>query len=395
MFKVHKTSVPAHGTCTSFFFGLAVAVLGLSFASTSGAQGQTWSWQTELIDSLGKFPAIIADRQGNIHVSYIHEGKGVMYAFRSAGAPKWYTMLIDAGGGPGNETTGIALDSAGNPQICFTPGPLKYSSFDGHEWKTESIGANTSLLEYSCSIAIASNGTPHVIWYQTHNADGSTFNHIRHAVKQDGVWLARTIDFDFETGKWNSLALDGTGSPRLSYSSLAGGELRFAALESNRWDISVIDSRNFKDNGSFNRGLGSSLILDKQGSPIISYYNDSLLKIARKREGRWINEIVDHTAPSNAWSAYRSTLMVDGQGLLHICYEDSGAIKHAVWDGTSWRVQLVTVGGNQPRWPSMAIDASGTVYIVYRDPVDNSLKVAVGHSGGSDPKAVAAGKENF
>ena len=378
-----------------FLVGLAFAALGLLFAKTSVAQGQTWSWRTEEVDSVGKFPAVSIDKQDSIHISYIHEGKGLMYAFRSSGSPKWYTMLVDAGGGPGNQTTGMALDSAGYPHICFTPGPLKYSSFDGHEWKTEWIGTNTSLLEYTCSIAIASNGTPHLIWYQTHNQDGSPFNHIRYAVKRDGVWLTQTIDFDFETGKWNSLALDGAGTPRLSYSSLAGGELRFAALASNRWDIGVIDSRNFKDNGSFNRGFGSSLILDSDGNPVISYYNDSLLKIARKREGKWKIEIVDHIAQSNAWSAYRSTLLIDSQGFLHICYEDSGAIKHAVWDGSGWRIQLITAGGLQPRWPSMAIDSAGTLYVVYREPVDNTLKMAVGVAAASGMKSAAGSKENF
>jgi hypothetical protein len=350
-----------------------------SFGSAAEhAQRQIWNWQNETIDSAGKFPSVAVDKSGGVHVSYIHEGKGVMYAFRPAGATKWFIMPIDSKGGPSNETTGIALDLNGNPHICFTPGPIKYDSFDGHEWRGEVIGSNTMPLEYTCSIAVSATGVPHIIWYQTHNEDGTLFLHLRHAAKESGVWLVRTVDFDFETGKWNSIAVDPTGKPHLSYSALSGGELRYATLDDNKWKISVIDSRNFKDNGSFNRGFGSSLILGRDGNPEISYYNDALLKFARNGAGKWKTEIVDHIMASGSWSGYRSSLLLDNHAVPHICYEDSGAVKHSFWNGEKWQIQLITPGGIQSRWPSMTIDLNDRLYIVYRDTLDGSLKVSVG-----------------
>jgi hypothetical protein len=359
--------------CALIFSGL-----GLVATKTATAQTQIWNWRSETVDAAGKFPSVVVDKHGGVHVSYISEGKGVMYAFRPPGASKWFTISIDSKGGPSNETTAIALDGDGNPRICFTPGPLKYSSFDGHEWKAELIGSNTMPLEYACSIAISSTGRPHIIWYQTHNEDGTLFLHLRHAIKQEDVWLVRTVDFDFETGKWNSIAVDEGGKPHLSYSALSGGELRYASLEGNKWEIDVIDSRNFKDNGSFNRGFGSSLILNRDGNPEISYYNDALLKIARKEGGKWKTEVVDHIMASGGWSGYHSTLLLDSHGAPHICYEDSGAVKHAVWSGEKWQIQLITSGGIKSRWPSMAIDVNDNLYIVYRDTLDGSLKVSIG-----------------
>ncbi len=352
-------------------------------------QAQTWSWHTETIDSAGKFPSLVIDKEGNIHVSYIRAGKGIMYAFRSVSAPRWFPLVIDGHGGPDGETTGIALDPQGNPHICFTPGPIKYSSFDGHEWKTEFIGTNTIYLEYTCSVAVSQDGTPHVIWYQTHNPDATYYNHLRYAVKQKGIWLMRTVDLEFETGKWNSIVVDAAGNPHISYSSLAGGELRYATLDSGKWNINIIDSRNMSD-GAFNRGLGSSIILDRDGHPEISYYNDAILKFARKVDGRWKTEIVDHVSGSSGWSGYKSSLLLDSHGIPHICYEDSGAVKHAIWSDNKWLVQLITTGGTESRWPSMAIGTDDTLYIAFRDAEDNSLKVAIGspsnlHEGTTAP----------
>jgi hypothetical protein len=342
------------------------------------AQTRTWTWESETIDTGGSFPSLAVDKQGNLHVSYLREGKGVMYGFRPAGSSKWFTMVIDSRSMPSNETTGIALDPQENPHICFTPGPLKYSSFDGHEWKTELIGTNTSTLEYTCSVAISSTGEPHIVWYQTHSPDGTPFLHIRYAAKKDGVWLMRTVDFDFETGKWNSIRLDAAGLPHLSYSSLSGGELRYAALNDDKWDVETIDSRNFKDNGSFNRGMGNAIALDVDGNPEISYYNDALLKFTKRIAGLWKTEVVDHVSASSSWSRYRSSIVLDSHAMPHICYEDSGAVKHAVWDGAKWQLQTLTLGSIQSRTPSMGLSADDKVYIAYRDSLDSTLKIAIG-----------------
>lgn len=377
MSKEHKgVNRIRQGVCWSFIGALAFSAIGI--APFVYGQTSEWTWQSETVDTSGRFPDIAVDSMGSLHVSYIQATKGVMYAFRPAGDSKWFKMVIDPKVGPSNETTGIAVGPQGNPFICSTPGPLKVSSFDGKEWKTELIGTNTFQLEYTCSIAISKDGTPQIIWYQTHNPDGTLFNHIRYATLQNGVWTLRTVDFDFETGKWNSLYLDSQGIPHLSYSSLAGGELRYATLDGDKWHVNIIDSRNFRGGGSYNRGLGSSLILDKDGKPQISYYNDSLLKFAHTVDGVWKTEVVDHVSASGAWSAYRSSIVLDSNGLPHICYEDSGAIKHAFWNGSVWKIQIVTPSAFQPRWPSMAIDGHDTLYIVYRDPSDDTIKVAVG-----------------
>ena len=378
--------LPRMAIAPLWFFVFLSALLLLSAGGY--AQAPSWTWQAETVDSGGAFPSLAVDKQLNLHLSYVRTGGSIMYAFRPAATSQWFKLSVDPGGGSANMTTGIALDSQGNPHICLTPGPLKYSHFDGHQWKTDFIGANTSLLEYTCSIKISDQGVPQIIWYQTHNEDGTPFLHIRYAAKRDGIWTTQTIDFDFETGKWNSIALDASGTPHISYSALSGGELRYASLDGDKWSVNIIDSRNFKDNGSFNRGFGNSITLDQDESPHISYYHDTLLKYARKVNGVWKTEVVDTVSGSRGWSGYKSVILLDSHGLPHICYEDSGAVKHAYWDGAKWRIQLITAGGLQARWPSAAIDANDTIYIAYRDSFDSSLKVSIGKLSNQTVKSV-------
>src|SRR5262249_4356161 len=171
---------------------------------------QAWSWTTETAaaNPSAKFTSIAVDNKGNIHVSYsTDQGFGQLnYAFRPATSSRWYNMVLDEK--LGAFYTRVALDGQGNPQICYTPRQTKYAFWDGLKWNILEIAPHVGTTEYSCSLAIGNDGKRHVIWYQTHAADYAWYLHLRHAVFEDGAWMLRTVDFDGEAGKWNSIVLD-------------------------------------------------------------------------------------------------------------------------------------------------------------------------------------------
>src|SRR5437899_6479399 len=105
----------------------------------------------------------------------------------------------------GTFTTKLTLDANDNPHLCYTPGVIKYARFDGKQWRTIQIEGDD--IGYTCSVVISKDGVPHLTWYQLWR----NILHIRYAVLQDSTWLARTLDSDFETGKWNSMVLDTQG----------------------------------------------------------------------------------------------------------------------------------------------------------------------------------------
>jgi hypothetical protein len=336
------------------------------------ALAQTWTWSTEDVDVSGKFTSLAADDAGNLHLSYASD-EGIKYGFRPAGSSKWFTMVIDKA----DSFTRIALDSRGNPHICYTPETIKYASWNGRKWEIEQIDPGIGVASYSCSLAIAADGTPHVVWYQERNLDYSNYLHFKYAVLQGGVWLARTIDFDAQTGKWNSMSVDAHGFPHISYDAYVSGQLKYASWDGKNWTIQAVDARSASNEPY--RGMGNSLVLDSNGRAMISYYYEASLKIARQQDRGWAIETVSPAAPLTSWTGYRSFLILDLQGLPHIAYDDGGTLKHAYWDGKRWHIQvLVSAGDDHFRYCSMTVGRDNSLYISYRDPVDGSLKVAVG-----------------
>ena len=163
---------------------------------------QSWNWRMEDVDSQGSSSSLIADRQGNLHLSYyVSQGGLVKYGFRPAGDSKWYTMSID--NNLGVLETQITVDSQDNPHICYTPRIMKYAHWDGRRWQIQEVDPGTGLIAYVCSIQVSSDGKPMISWY----LESGTY--LRYAVLQDGVWVARSIEGgDSFPGKWSSMALD-------------------------------------------------------------------------------------------------------------------------------------------------------------------------------------------
>jgi hypothetical protein len=227
-------------------------------------------------------------------------------------------------------------------------------------------------------LAISSDGTPYVSWYQVRTTSGSSYYHIRTALLQDGAWLARTLDFDGEAGKWNSTVVDHQGTAFVSYSIFPTGELKIAQFNGKEWQVSFIDSLG-RDSSKVTRGMGNCLRVDAQGALHISYFSEKELRYAVRQGDQWLVQKVDDISPLGSWAGYLSSLGFDRAGNPHISYDDGSALKHAYWDGMRWHTQIVAPAGTEPyRYSSLGVGPDDTIYISYRDPQDGSLRVAVG-----------------
>jgi hypothetical protein len=356
----------------SRFVARAAAVLFFSFLASGATRAQSWSWTYDLIDLPAKFPSLAVDSSSNLHISYADGSGALKYGFRPAGSAKWFFMVLDKQ--LGGFTTRITLDSKDNPHICYTPEILKYTHFDGKQWQTVQIDKESGEVGYTCSIVVSKDGVPHLTWYQLSN----NILHLRYAVLQDKIWLTRTLDFDFQTGKWNSMVLDPQGNPLVTYSYWTGGELRVAHWDGKQWKVSIVDSP-ARNRGESNIGQGNSLILDSTGKPHISFYSEKILKYAHMVGDEWKIENVDQFTWLGGWAHFRSSIVLDKQARPHICYEDAGVLKHAYWDGKQWRIQVIARSGlDSLRYSTMAIDPNDNIYIAFRDPEDNTLKLATG-----------------
>jgi hypothetical protein len=197
--------------------------------------------------------------------------------------------------------------------------------------------------------------------------------------------MARTVDYDREAGKWNALTLDDQGNPYIFYSAFPPGDLKSGHWDGKKWDIDV----KFSPAAPFSSGLGISVLRTPQKDINVSFYESPLdgskstangsLKFARLTAKGWAMETVDSVVQGASWVGYRSSLVLDKNGYPHVSYEDHGTLKHAYWDGKRWHVQVVAPRVIEPYlYSSMAIDKEDLLHISYRDPADGSLKVAIG-----------------
>jgi hypothetical protein len=335
---------------------------------------ETRVWRTESVDEAGKFTSIAADNDGNIHLSYTDD-QDIKYAFRPAGnKSKWFVMLID----PGNSYTNLALDSQGHPHICYTGRVLRYAHWDGSTWKKQTIATDNAPIGYSCALAISPDGTPHVSWYREKNADNTLYTHIKFAELQNNTWIVRTLDFNMQTGKWESMTLDPRGNPVLSFDAYVKGLLRYAHKDGDEWKIETVDFRG-RTNEVYDVGMGNSVVVSKNGTPYISYVDGENVKLAYPSGDNWKVETIDSYHPLGSWVGYRTSLVLDSHEHPHIAYDAGGVLKHAYWDGQKWHIEVLARGGFQGyKYCSLTVDGRDSLYISYTDPDDGSLKVAIG-----------------
>jgi hypothetical protein len=352
----------------------AVLLPALALTTSLRADTSSWNFTPETVDAATRFTSLAVDASGNVHLAYVSPGDHVSYAFRDVRTGKWFTTEIDGRA----SFTSLSLDSRGNPSICYTQQGMHYAHWDGAEWHKEQIAQGAGTIAYYCSVAVSPDDVPHVTWYQERTPQDTNYLHMRYAYLDNGEWLVKTIDWDSQTGKWNTMVLDKEGKPHLSFDSFVNGQLKYAFWDGKAWVVRAVDSRTASQQPG--RGMGNCLILDANGRPMISYFEDAAFKYARQVEdGRWSIETLASTNPSGTWAGYRSSQALDNQGFPHVVYEDSGLLRHMYWDGKVWHTQIIARAGAQRlRFASIAISANNTIYISYCDPDDGSLKVAVG-----------------
>jgi hypothetical protein len=351
-------------------FAAVVTLLPL----VAAAADNVWTFKTEPVDASGKFSSIKVDAQGNVHLAYTIEGDHAKYAFRDLATGHWWITDLDKQA----SFTSLALDAQGNPHICYTQRTMRYAHWDGRIWQKEEISPGAGAIAYYCSVGVAPDQTPHVTWYQERTAQDTNYLHMRYAVLRDGQWLAKTIDWDAQTGKWHTMVIDQQGRPHLSFDAFVSGQLKYAYLNGDDWVITPVDSRAASQQPG--RGMGNCLVLTPQGLAMISYFEEGALKYAKQKEdGRWSIETLASVSPSPSWAGYRSVQALDSKGQPHIVYEDGGTLRHIYWNGTAWQAQTIAPTGRyRLRYASIAISPDDTIYISYSDPENGSLKVAIG-----------------
>lgn len=201
------------------------------------------------------------------------------------------------------------------------------------------------------------------------------------------VWKVETVDGSTAVGFNTSLALDAQGRPHISYHDTTNESLKYARWDGTAWQIETVDTGDV--------GWYSSLKLDQQGRPHISY--DQRKSGARYLKYAWWD--------GTAWQitevdkagqvGYETSLELDSNGLPHISYYDdtNTALKYAYYDGSSWHPTTVDNSGTVGFASSLALDSQNRPHITYFNSTSSALSYA--HWDGSEWKIEIADDDGY
>jgi hypothetical protein len=338
----------------------AALVAAITLVIAQGAQAVT-AWQVTTVDgsggvNVGQYSSLVLDRAGLPVISY-------------------YEAYDIANPGP---TGNLKLARCGD--ATCTPANVSIQTVDSKG----NVGQFTSL-------ALDAAGNP-VMSYQTPSNDLKVV-HCNDANCAGGDESMHVLlDSVDSVGQYNSLVLDGSGNPVISYYDATNGNLKVvhcndANCAGDNESIEVVDSAG-------NVGLYTSLALDGAGNPVISYYeaNDAAnpdtgnLKLAHCNDANCAggDESIQKVDSLGNVGQYTS-LALDGAGNPVISYYDvsNTNLKLAHCSDancTPGNVSSQTVDnvGTNGSYNSLALDAAGNPVISYRDatPANLDLKLA-------------------
>lgn len=382
-------------------------------AKTAGA------WTSETVDTDGQYTSLALDASGNPRISYyaLNTGTDLRYATKSGSV--WTTETVDALGSVGLYSS-LALDAQGNPRIAYfdtSNDDLRLadaavhlvSPLGGERWPTGSVqtirwsGSGTVTVQISedggqsfttlltsvssneVGITVPALTTDRARIRVTRASPASTTDSPGYfSIAPDLVspWWTTAVDAAGDVGKYTSLALDANGAPRISYNGTF--DLKYAEWTGGAWVIQTVDP------GGNNTGEASSLTLDALGNPHVSHYDASVgdLKYATRAGGVWSIETPDAVGNVGLFTS----VAVDAQNNPRIAYYDvtNLDLKFASKNGGVWTIETVDAGGDVGRFCSLELDRLGNPHIAYLDLTGLRLKYASKTTGAWLPEQVEA-----
>ncbi|MCW4030260.1 MAG: hypothetical protein NWE92_11510 [Candidatus Bathyarchaeota archaeon] len=193
------------------------------------------------------------------------------------------------------------------------------------------------------------------------------------SVQAAPVWVIETADSTSDVvSSATSLALDSNGDPHISYCN-DPHDLLYAKKTGSSWTIETVDYLKVV-------GEDSSIALDAAGNPHITYVMSSPstnISYVTKTGSGWHHETI-----AARGSLMYTSLKLDSSGSPHVVFLNNtdSVLKYATKLGGGWTIENVDT--NVMSSNSLALDSSGNPHISYFDQTGRALKYATKTSTG-------------
>lgn len=287
-------------------------------------------------------------------------------ATRASALPVWDVQAVGASGyEQGHNATAVAVTPENLSSIAYYEGvgrDLVYAEKSAGTWVTTVVDTTGDMGRW-VSLAIDAQGNPHISYHYFVDWNDVVVGDLKYAKRSGGVWTIQTVDAAGDVGAYSSLALDAQGNPCISYLDNTNGNLKYARTVGGSWTSETVESA-----GTV--GLYTSLALDNQGNPHIAYQDVTNLRVryASKSGSTWTLE-----TPSGALPVVgvQIAMDLDSQNRPHIVYYDQnvGKTKYATKSGATWSNGVATALGAEIRgsFLSLKVDAQDRPQMSYYD----------------------------
>lgn len=288
--------------------------------------------------------------------------------------------------------TSIVLDSDGNPVISYydaTNGNLKVAhcndvNCNGGNESLQTVDTPGDIGHYT-SIVLDANGFPVISYYRVTGGGSIRIVHCNDVDCSGGNEFVSVLAFG-GVGEYTAIALDANGFPIVSYYDATNGDLIVAHCN----DVNCLggdESLQTVDSVG-NVGSYTSLILDGNGYPIISYYDVSNghLKVAHCNDSDCSgNDESLQTVDSVGDVGQYTSLALNNNGYPVISYFNitNSNLKVAYCNdpncsGNDERLQTMDFGANTGRYTSLVLDSNDNPIVSYYDGGDDDLVLHYG-----------------
>ena len=347
---------------------LVIVMVGGAFAASG--------WYKDTVDQsdtgdVGGYTSIAVDSKNRPHISYLDfEEKSVKYAMWNG--TDWSINTIGYAADPSTTTlasggvSSIALDGDDRPHVCYMQHGVgyHYAKWDGTSWDNQIIPLGSLSGFYDCSIAVdKASGVAHVSMlllggYGYYLGYWNSTSESAMVVDDGGIGS--------DNGWHNSIALDSSGYPHISYEERGDpSHLKYAYWDGSSWNISTVAEMS----GIYWEHRLTSIAVDSNDRPHIAYYKDGY-KYVNWTGSSWSIKSVPYQ------SGYPSlALALDSNDIPHIAFTEHDSDQlYARWNGSSWTVQIIQPDSYDC---DIALDSTDNVHIGYgNDFVHGVLKYA-------------------
>ncbi|MCK5291236.1 MAG: hypothetical protein KAR39_04360 [Thermoplasmata archaeon] len=301
-------------------------------------------WDVHIVDADmdGQTNYLALSRNGNPTISYKNRPEGQL-RFAKWDGMRWNIEIVDEGFHV-NGYMSHDLDSKDFPHIAYYDSRwgLTYAKWNGMNWFFEHL--DREVEHGTASIAIDASDHPHISYYD--NSDES----LRYKFWDGSKWNVEIVDGPIPGGKYTfSMALDSNGLPHIGYCATeeygGHGRIHYAKWDGTSWSIEVPDT-----NTRACTQLPTSIALDSRDFPHISYFD--VTNEDRKYAGwdgrSWILDTVDTRLVGEG-----SSIAIDSDDNPHIAYVTPSSLWYAERDGDTWKTESV---GTNCDYPSLELD---------------------------------------